>query len=141
MRLFKFSLGRNIKNFAYDRDGWKYYFRRYSILGLASLKSPILEEWIDTSGGHVQFVRHSAHCIGFIIKSSFYGIAFFELPVRPLFCSLLFSIVLSGSQSIVAGTFWGGVLYLIITISSINDDEELMSLIKQSLHRGELRSS
>lgn len=133
MRLFKFSLGQNTKNFAYKRNEWKYYFRQYSIFGLASLKSPISEEWIDTSGGHIQFVRHSAHCIGFVKKSSFYGIAFFELPVRPLFSSLFFFVILSASQSIIAGTFWGGIVYLLITISSINDDAELMSMIQQSL--------
>ncbi len=134
MRFFKFSLGPNIRNFAYERNEWKYFFRRYSIFGLASLITPIVKEVTHNKGETVHYTKHNIICVGLIIdKSSFYGIAFFDLPIRPLCLFLIFFGVISVSKSIVAGTIWSCLFYLLESIASIRDDKLLMSSIKNRL--------
>ena len=133
MRFFKFDLGQKIQNFAYEQNEWRCYFKHYSIFGLASLKSPIVKEVSYLRGTTVQFVRYSMHCIGLIINKSFYGVPFFDLRMRPLWVSLIFFGMLPTTQSIVSAVFWGGIVYLLESVASIRDDNELMLTMQQKL--------
>ena len=133
MRFFKFDLGQTTQNFAYEQNEWRCYFKQYSIFAAASLKSPIEKEVLHLKGTTVQFVRYSMHCIGLIINKSFYGVAFFELPMRPLWVSLFFFGMIAATQSISSGVFWGGIVYLLESVASIRDDNELMLTMRQKL--------
>lgn len=133
MRFFKLSIRENIKNFTDSEHGWKYSFRHVSKFGFVSLKTPKIKEVTESKGGSVQYVKHYTYCLGLMGKSSFYGIAIFDWPIRLLFLSLSFCGGFYGYDSLIAGFLMSFLFYLILSFISVDDDDLMMSLIKRKM--------
>ena len=134
MRFFKFSVSHDIRNFACDDNGWKYSFKQCLKFGFASLKTPIVKETTYSKGPTVRYVKHNAFCVGFMKgESSFYGIAFFDLPIRLLIVLLICCGVGYASESVISGIIWSCLFYLLISVLSLDDDESLLLLIERKL--------
>ncbi len=137
MKVFQTNINLRINKFSDEENEWRFSFKRYSKITIASLKSPSLKEITYSSGPTVRYVKHNVFCIGVVKKQSiFSGVAFFDIPERILVWFLLpFLFGGLGSVSICWGCIGGLFFYLLASFLSISQDELLMSIIKRRLMR------
>lgn len=137
MKAFCIKNVSNINALVSDSNGWSYGKRVLGRIAFSFLRSPIMKEVYYSKGGGVRNVRKSIYCIGLLSKekAEYCGVAFFELPVRPL---IILAVLLGASW--VASNFGFGITaaviaYLIISFLSYDNDSVLLQKLERLMQR------
>lgn len=132
MRFFNFPFEQGVKDFAYDENGWKYKFKRFSKFGFASLKTPALKEITYSKGPTVRYNKYNVFCLGLIKENSaFRGIAFFELPLRPAISLFALLCGIIGSEWNISAFIVAFTFYWLIDFIMAERDNMLIAKLKK----------